>query len=65
MQENRKPVSPEEKLIGKYSGVIMMIATIIFLLWGFLFDGWHIAWVVYPVGGILCGIVSVLLAKDK
>lgn len=65
MKDKKKPVSKEEKLIGKYSGVIMMIATIVFLLWGFLFDGWHIAWLVYPIGGIMCGIVSVLLAKEK
>lgn len=60
----QKPVSQEEKQIGKYSGVIMMIATIIFLLWGFLLDGWYISWLVFPIGGILCGIVSVLLSKD-
>ncbi len=64
-KDEKNPVSKEDEMVGKYSGVIMLIATIIFLLWGFLLDGWRIAWLVYPVGGILCGIVYLLMAKDK
>lgn len=41
-----------------WSGVIMLTATAIFLLCGFLGNLWHPAWVVFPVGGILCGIVE-------
>jgi transcriptional regulator with XRE-family HTH domain len=44
-----------------FSGVIMMSATVIFLLLGFLKGLWHPAWVVFPIGGILCGIVSTLI----
>ena len=64
-KDEKNPVSKEDEMVGKYSGVIMLIATIIFLLWGFLLDGWRIAWLVYPVGGILCGIVYLLMSKDK
>lgn len=53
------PNSPESRL----SGIIMMLATIIFLLAGFLFHAWHPAWVVFPVGGLLCGIVGNLQKK--
>ncbi len=42
----------------------MLITTIIFLLWGFLFYMWYINWVVYPVGGMICGIVSIIIKKD-
>ncbi|HWS43074.1 MAG TPA: helix-turn-helix domain-containing protein [Pseudoflavonifractor sp.] len=53
------PNSPESRL----NGSIMMLATAIFLLAGFLFHAWHPAWVVFPVGGLLCGIVGNIQKK--
>ncbi len=41
----------------------MLTTTIIFLVWGFTLNMWYINWVVYPVGGILCGIVGTILKK--
>lgn len=41
-------------------GAIMLAAAGIFLVAGFLFHAWHPAWIVFPLGGILCGIVSSL-----
>lgn len=55
-QKNRKT----EKL----SSVIMLTATAVFLLLGFVWNLWHPGWVVFPIGGILCGIVSVLAGDD-
>lgn len=49
----------------KYSGAIMLTATFLFLLLGFVFNLWKICWVVFPLGGILCGIVSTLVDKEK
>ncbi len=48
---------------GPWPGVIMMTATIIYLLSGFVWDCWHPTWVVFPIGGILCGIVGKLQEK--
>ncbi len=42
------------------SSVIMITATIIFLLLGFLKNMWSIAWIVFPIGGLLCGLVAAL-----
>lgn len=42
-------------------GAIMLSATAVFLVLGFLKNMWHPAWVVFPVGGILCGIVSTII----
>lgn len=53
----------QNKVIGTWCGVIMMTATAIFLLLGFIADWWDTAWVVFPVGGILCGIISTILSK--
>ena len=38
--------------------LIMSAATIIFLIAGLVFNAWHPAWVVFPVGGLLCGMVD-------
>lgn len=48
----------------KICGVIMLIATAIFLGLGFIFNLWKICWVTFPIGGILCGIVSTILEKE-
>lgn len=54
------------KLIDAICGAIMMTATALFLVLGFVFSLWHPGWVVFPVGGIICGIVdTVMRVKDK
>ena len=50
--------------IERWSAIIMLTATAAFLLMGLLGNLWHIAWVVYPIGGILCGIASVVIKKE-
>lgn len=54
-----------EKRIGGISGIIMIIATIIFFIWGFIFNSWNINWCVFPIGGMLCGIVAIILQKGE
>lgn len=63
-KENTAEYKKEENKIGKACGIIMLVATIIFLVWGFTLNMWEINWMVYPIGGILCGIVSTILKKD-
>lgn len=46
-----------------WEGAIMLVATALFLLLGFVFHLWHPGWVVFPIGGILCGIVSSLRGR--
>jgi len=49
--------------ISKINGVIMLTATILFLFIGFVFEKWHPAWIVFPIGGIACQIVSVIMKR--
>lgn len=51
--------------IGVWCGCIMLAATIVFLLLGFCFNLWYINWVVYVVGGLLCGIVTLILDGQR
>lgn len=64
-KENTEEYKKIENKIGSICGIIMLTATIIFLAWGFIFGMWYINWVVYPVGGILCGIVAIINKKDN
>ncbi len=78
------PERSEEELeirrkISKWCAVIMLVATILFLLGVFLSmgdwaeggEGWWrnslmmYSWIPFPIGGILCGIVSVVLNSSK
>lgn len=52
----------QDELVGRICGCIMMIATIIYLICGFVFNMWGVpAIVVFPVGGIGCGIASIIV----
>ncbi len=60
--ENSPALKPNYKVLEDViCGTIMLVAAGIFLLLGFLRLLWHPAWVVFPVGGILCAIVSTIL----
>lgn len=52
--------SPRKKLISAICSAVMLTATAVFMIIGFVCNAWHPAWVVFPVGGILCGIISTL-----
>jgi transcriptional regulator with XRE-family HTH domain len=59
-----------KKLEDAICGVIMLFAVGTFLLLGFVFEKWHPGWAVFPIGGIVCGIVSTIMkgvgdAKEK
>ena len=48
----------------------MLVATAVFLCWSLTADllweapVWHISWIVFVVGAILCGVVSTALGTD-
>ena len=53
-----------EMKIGKWCACIMMMALAIFLLWSFLLDAWRVSWLIFPIGGILCGIVAMVYTNN-
>ncbi len=63
-KENTLEYKEVKNKVGKICGIIMLITTIIFLIWGFTLNMWEINWLVYPIGGILCGIISIIFEKD-
>lgn len=63
IQHSKYEPEPERPHGRDLDGAIMLTATAVFLLLGFWRGLWHPAWVVFPVGGILCGIVNALRKK--
>lgn len=58
--------SSRQKLGSTVSGIIMMSAAAIYLVIGFVWNWWHPGWVIFPVGGLLCGIINTALGhKDQ
>ena len=61
--------TPEAKqklnIIGAACGVIMLLSTAVYVALGFTRNAWGTAWWVFPVGGILCGAVSIALNPYK
>ena len=55
------PKTRSKRIADAVSSAIMLSATAIFLLLGFLADAWHPAWIAFPIGAILSGIVETVL----
>ena len=63
---NPEPDAKKElDMIGTVCGTVMLVATAIYVGLGFTRNAWGSAWWIFPVGGILCGVVSVVLNPYK
>ena len=55
-----------DQLLGAICGCIMLAASILYLICGFVFEAWGMPTVViFPVCGIICGIVSIIMSVKK
>ena len=67
----RPQAKARRKKIDRICGAIMLVATILFLAVGFgwmalvndykNYLGWRWGWIVYPIAGVLCALVSHLM----
>ena len=48
----------EPKAAAAFGAFIWPVAIITFLIWGLVFSGWGIAWIVFPVAALLNGAVA-------
>lgn len=65
MHDHNSQLYKNSKKNSMVSGCIMMVATIIFLACGLIWNLWEYAWVVYPIFGIACGIVSTVINRNN
>ncbi|NOU83121.1 hypothetical protein GC101_30110 [Paenibacillus sp. LMG 31459] len=63
-----KEKKEEDRVIGAVASIVWPLVTCVFLVSGFVYDQWHINWIVFPVTGILFGVFSsaynILKGKD-
>lgn len=69
-RENSPKEVTEEKREGwspyqKWYGIIMIVATIIFLVTGIIWQVWEYNWLAFAVGGLLCGIIGIIDQSHK
>ena len=50
-----------EKFIGMVASIVWPIVVCIFLICGLAFNLWHIAWIVFPITGILFGVFATVV----
>lgn len=65
MHNHNSKTYKNDKKIGLICGCIMMVATMIYLACGFIGNLWQTAWVIYPIFGIACGIVAVVINRNN
>lgn len=53
------------KVIGAVAAVVWPIAVCIFLIAGFVYNLWHISWIIFPITGILFGIFCSVYSSIK
>lgn len=62
------PRKKEDRVTGAVAAFVWPLAVAIFLICGFVYDLWKIAWVVFPITGVLFGmfatVFSILTDKD-
>ncbi len=63
-----KSLSPAKRkrdaLTAKICGCIMLAALMVYLVCMFTDIEWSTSWLVFVVGGILCGAVAIILSRD-
>ncbi len=64
-RKGRSADSPRGKIEDAICGAVMLSAVALFLVLGFVWNLWHPGWVVFPVGGIICGIVSLIMGASN
>lgn len=64
-KENSEEYKKNNDKVGRICGVVMILATIIFLALGFTLNMWYINWIAFPIGGMLCGIIAIIFGKDS
>lgn len=60
-EKNQAENSPYQK----WYGIIMLLAVMFFLVTGLVWNMWHINWIAFLVGGLLCGIVGIIESSSR
>jgi hypothetical protein len=50
-----------ERIIGAIASVYWPLMVLLYLLWSFLLNAWGTSWILWPIAGILFGVLSAIL----
>lgn len=64
-QRNQSTLTKGKKLTRKISSVIWLLAVAVFLYMGLARDMFRIAWVVFPIGWILCAVADIIVGDKE
>ena len=62
-QVNNIKINKNQK-ISKYCGIIMMLITVIYLGWSYVYSAWQISWIVYPIGAMIRDMIRLLFEEE-
>ena len=66
MNDKKSEVYKKDSLTGSVCGCIMLIATILYLIGGFVFSKWAMPTiVVFAIGGVCCAIADIIINIKK
>ncbi|MGN1061228.1 MAG: helix-turn-helix domain-containing protein [Candidatus Coproplasma sp.] len=63
--EDESGKSKKEKIGGLTCGTIMVSSAIIFLSIGYICGIWHPTWIVFIIGGGICGVIGAITSKKQ
>lgn len=52
--------TPEGKRMKNMMSLYWLAVTCVYLLWSFLSSSWHITWIIWPIAGVLYGIIKIV-----
>lgn len=59
-EKRKKNSTTAQRLLDSMYAIIMIVATIIYLCFGFIDNNWQSAAIIYASAGLLCGVVSII-----
>jgi hypothetical protein len=65
LEDSSKEYKENNKVIVVTAAFIWPLASLVFLIGGFVFKAWHICWIVFPITGLLFGAFSAAYSATK
>lgn len=56
--EYSKKQVQENRVVGAIGAIFWPLITIAYLFWSFVYDAWHISWIIWVISGIIFGGIS-------
>lgn len=64
-QKEAKRKQQQSSVGSKLTSLIWVVTPLIFFIWGMVGDGWHIAWIVFPIAGVLQTVLGILMGTEE